>query len=77
MMIALLCSLVGVHMLMTFAAYQVLENRFRLLQDDVSAIRIRTVPVDVGGRLAPSPAELVAARNRMDKMGIAHPGGGG
>lgn len=55
--------------------YCSLRNRLQLLQDDVSAVRIRTVPVDVGGRLAPSPGELQAARNRMDQLGVAHPGG--
>lgn len=66
-----------VNVLVTYAAYRALSHRLALLQDDASAIRIRTVPVDVGGRLAPSPAELAAARNRMDKMGVAHPGGVG
>lgn len=65
------------NVLVTAGVFVALEKRLALLQDDVSAIRIRPVPVNVGGRLTPSQADLEAARNRMDKLGIARPGGPG
>ena len=73
MMIAL-CVLAAVNIAVTSVLFYSVRTRLVLLQDDASAIRMRTVPVDVGGRLPPSPSELQAARNRMDKLGIAHPG---
>jgi hypothetical protein len=73
----LIAIAVGCNVVLTYAGYRAVRSRLILLQDDLSAIRIRTVPVDVGGRLAPSQAELQAARNRMDKLGVAHPGGPG
>jgi hypothetical protein len=77
MILTLLLIAVTTNCVLTFATYKVLRGRIEMVQEDVSAIRIRSVPINVGGRLAPSPAELEAAKNRMDKLGIAHPGGPG
>jgi hypothetical protein len=44
-------------------------------RNDITAIRRYFVAPAVGGRPTPSPAELTAARNRIDAQGIAHPGG--
>lgn len=76
-MIITLCVLTLINLVMTGVAFYALRTRLVLLQDDVSAIRIRMVPVAVGGRLAPSFADLQAAKNRMDAQGVAHPGGSG
>jgi hypothetical protein len=76
MMIAIYALLV-LNLVVTLAAFVTLRTRIDLLQDDVSAIRIRTVPPNIGGRLAPSFAELQTAKNRMDHTGVAHPGGPG
>ncbi len=76
-MLILLSIATLANVLFAIGAYIVTGQRLTRLQEDVSAVRQRTVPVDVGGRLPPSPAELQAARNRMDKLGIAHPGGPG
>lgn len=51
--------------------------RYRLicLQHDVNEIYARLIPPGIGGRQAPSFAELQAAKNRMDVTGVAQPGG--
>lgn len=67
-----ICTLVNV--LLVYGMYRALRSRLMLIQDDVSAVRMRTVPPNIGGRLPPSAADLQAARNRMDKLGVAHPG---
>jgi hypothetical protein len=71
-LILMVANLVGLCMV-----FEALRERLLLLQDDVSAIRIRSAPPNVGGRLPPSLADLHAARNRMDASGVAHPGGPG
>jgi hypothetical protein len=77
MIIGLLLISMQANIVLTYLVYRSLRTRLALIQDDVSAIRIRSVPVDVGGRLAPSVAELQAAKNRMDKFGTAQSGGPG
>lgn len=76
-LIGLVIALTTLDIIVNLLTYRALSVRLTLLQDDMSQVRIRTVPVDVGGRLAPSSAELAAARNRMDKLGVARPGGPG
>jgi hypothetical protein len=44
-------------------------------RSDLTAIRRYLIAPNVGGRPAPTPAELTAAKNRIDAQGIAHPGG--
>jgi len=75
MIIGLLLLCILVNIVVTYILFRCLRTRLILLQEDVSAIRIRSVPVDVGGRPAPTIAELQAAKNRMDQFGVAHPGG--
>jgi hypothetical protein len=76
MMIAI-CVLLVVNLCVTVLASAILRFRLILVQDDVSAIRIRTVPPNIGGRIPPSFAELQTAKNRMDPTGVAHAGGPG
>lgn len=74
MIVTIVCVTLLANLVLTYSVYRVLRGRLILMQDDISAIRIRTVPPNIGGRLPPSPADLQAARNRMDKLGVAHPG---
>lgn len=70
--ILLLQWLVLVTLLISLAT---LRSRLTRLQDDITVIRLRMIPPNIGGRAAPSMADLQAAKNRMDAMGVAHPGG--
>lgn len=78
----LVCVATVINMIVAFGTHQLIVDRLKLLQDDVSAIRIRSVPPNIGGRLAPSTADLQAARDRMagtgrnvpDASGQVHPG---
>jgi len=54
-----------------------MESDVSLTRSDVIAIRRQLLPPNVGGRQVPSPADLAAARNRIDATGTAHPGGPG
>jgi hypothetical protein len=78
-LVIMLCIVFGtlLNTVLIYVGLSAIKTQLTLLQDDVSAIRIRSVPANVGGRLAPSPADLEAARNRMDKLGVARPGGPG
>lgn len=73
-MIYALLSLVLILLVLVLVGLMRLVGRMELIQEDVSAIRMRTVPVDAGGRLAPSMADLAAAKNRMNAMGVAQVG---
>jgi len=78
MIIALaLCLLALANLVLTAVLFRWLHIRLRLLQDDVSWLRIQMTPFNVGGRVPPSVVELERARNRMDRLGVAHPGGPG
>lgn len=72
-----LCCLALLLGVMVILLYFSVRAQLRLIQEDVGMIRMRTVPVAVGGRVPPSYAELqaAAARNRVDPGGVAHPGG--
>jgi len=74
-MIILLCVLTLANLVLTAVMFHWVHLRLRLLQDDASWLRIRWTPLDVGGRMPPSAAELQSAKNRMDRLGVAHPGG--
>lgn len=74
-LIALACGLTIANAVLTCVIYHVLKQRLIFLQDDMNAMRVQLFPPNVGGRLAPTPSELQAARNRMDRLGVAHPGG--
>ena len=52
-----------------------MESDISLTRSDVITIRRHLVAPVLGGRQPPSPAELQAARNRIDPSGLAHPGG--
>lgn len=83
----LICVLVLVNIVLTYVAWQSLFGRLKRLQDDVSAIRIRFVPPNFGGRPVPTPADFAAARirdlsvtpgqNRVDTSGTAQSGPSG
>lgn len=51
-----------------------LRARLELIQGMLSKQRIQAILPPIGGRSVPSPAELQAARNRIDPQGTAHPG---
>jgi hypothetical protein len=52
-----------------------IEGELDAARIDLTALRRYWIAPAVGGRPAPTPAELSAAKNRIDAQGIAHPGG--